>query len=100
MLTPNLKTSRNDMKTLVRDAQDLFREAASATGEKAETLRGKGLALLDTALTKAQDVQAAALDTGKELAASADDYVQENPWRAVAISAGVGLLVGLIIGRK
>ena len=100
MLTPNLKTSRNDMKTLVRDAQDLFREAASATGDKAETLRGKGLALLDTALNKAQDVQAAALDTGKELAATADDYVQENPWRAVAISAGVGLLVGLIIGRK
>ena len=58
------------------------------------------MALLDTALTKAQDVQAAALDTGKELAASADDYVQENPWRAVSISAGVGLLVGLIIGRK
>ncbi|MFX5530409.1 hypothetical protein ABTD83_21360, partial [Acinetobacter baumannii] len=24
----------------------------------------------------------------------------ENPWRAVAISAGLGLLVGLVIGRS
>ncbi len=100
MLTPHLKTTRNDMKSLVRDAQELFHEAASATGEKADTLRSKGLALLDTALAKAQDVQAVAIDTGKELASTADDYVQENPWRAVAISAGLGLLIGLVIGRK
>lgn len=100
MLTSHLKTSRNDMKSLVRDAQDLFREATSATGEKADALRSKGLTLLDAALAKAQDVQAVALDTGKELASTADDYVQENPWRAVALSAGVGLLVGLLIGRK
>ena len=26
--------------------------------------------------------------------------VHENPWRAVAISAGLGLLVGLVIGRS
>lgn len=100
MFTSHLKTSRNDMKSLVRDAQDLFREATSATGETADALRSKGLTMLDAALAKAQDVQAAALDTGKELATTADDYVQENPWRAVALSAGVGLLIGLLMGRK
>jgi len=26
--------------------------------------------------------------------------VQENPWKAVAISAGIGLLVGMLIARK
>ncbi len=39
-------------------------------------------------------------DRGKEVAAKTDDYVHENPWRAVAISAGLGLLVGLVIGRS
>jgi len=100
MLTPHLKTARTDMRSLVRDAQDLFREATSATGDKADVLRSKGLSLLDAALSKAQDAQSAAIDTGKEWAGSADDYVQDNPWRAVAISAGVGLLIGLMIGRK
>ena len=100
MLTSNLKTGRTDMKSLVQDAQDLFREATSATGLKADELRGKGMVLLETAMSKAQDVQAAAVETGKELATNADDYVHENPWRAVAVSATVGMLVGLLIARK
>jgi ElaB/YqjD/DUF883 family membrane-anchored ribosome-binding protein len=100
MLESNLKTVRTDMKTLIRDAQELFREATSVTGVKAEELRNKGLGLLEKAAAKAQDAQAVAVETGKELAADADDYVRENPWRAVAISAGVGLLVGLLISRK
>jgi ElaB/YqjD/DUF883 family membrane-anchored ribosome-binding protein len=100
MLKSNLKTARTDMKSLIRDAQDLFREATSATGLKAEDLRNRGLDLLDAAVAKAQNMQAAALETGKEIAETTDDYVQENPWRAVAISAGVGLLVGMLIARK
>lgn len=100
MQASNFKTVRGDMKSLVKDAQELFREATSATGEKAEELRNKGLNLLETAMSKAQEVQAAALETGKEMAETADDFVQENPWKAVAISAGVGLLVGLLIARK
>ena len=95
-----LTTSRSDMKSLVQNAQDLFREATTSTGIKADELRTKGMALLETAMQKAQDVQAAALETSKELASTADEYVQENPWRAVAVSATVGVLVGLLIARK
>ncbi|MDY7573149.1 DUF883 family protein [Actimicrobium sp. CCI2.3] len=100
MLTSHLRTGRTDMKTLVQDAQDLFREATSATGVKAEELRGRGMELLETAKVRAHDAQVAAVETGKEIATSADDYVHENPWRAVAVSATVGLLVGLLIARK
>ncbi len=100
MLESNLKTVRSDMKTLIKDAQNLFREATSATGLRADELRTKGLGILDAAVTRAQDVQTAALETGKDVVATADDYVQENPWRAVAISAGVGLVVGFLVARK
>lgn len=100
MLETNLKTVRTDMKTLIRDAQDLFREATSVTGVKADELRGRGLALLDTAMHKAQDVQAVAYEKGREVADTADHFVKENPWRAVAIAGGVGLFVGLLIARK
>ena len=100
MQTSHLKTGRTDMKTLMQDAQDLFREATSATGMKAEEMRSKGMALLETAMNKAQDVQAAAVETGKEIATNADDYVHENPRRAVAVSAAVGVLIGLLISRK
>lgn len=100
MLTSNIKTVRNDMKTLMRDAQDLFREASQATGEKAEELRSKGLVMLDAATEMAQELQAVALEKGKEAAQATDEFVQEHPWQAVAISAGLGLLIGLLISRK
>lgn len=100
MLESNIKTVRTDMKALVEDAQELFREATSTSGVKAEELRAKGMDLLDTAMDKAQELQAAALEVSKDLADSADHYVQENPWKAIAVSAGVGLLVGLLIARK
>lgn len=95
-----LTTSRSDMKALVQDAQNLFREATATTGMKADELRSKGMALLETAMHKAQDVQAAAMETGKEIATTADEYVHDNPWRAVAVSATVGVLIGLLIARK
>jgi ElaB/YqjD/DUF883 family membrane-anchored ribosome-binding protein len=37
---------------------------------------------------------------GKELARATDVYVKDNPWRTVAVAAGVGLLLGVILGRK
>ncbi len=100
MLANNVKTVRNDMKTLLRDAQELFREATAASGEKAEELRQKGIGLLEAAGAKAQELQAAAIESGKEAAKSTDEFVHEHPWKAVGIAAGVGLLVGLLIARK
>ncbi|CAN5177145.1 YqjD family protein [soil metagenome] len=100
MLSSKIETVHSDMRTLVKDAQDLFREATAATGEKAEVLRAKGMSMLEAASGKAQDLQASAIQTGKELAETTDTFVQENPWKAVAISAGVGLLIGVLIARR
>ncbi len=100
MLNSNIKTVRNDMKTLVKDAQELFREASHATGEKAEELRAKGLTMLDAAMEKAQEVQAVAIEKGKAAAHTTDEFVHDHPWKAVGIAAGVGLIVGMLISRR
>ena len=100
MLENNISTVNHDVNSLVKDAQALFSAAAALTGEKADELRTRGMRMLDTALVKGKEVQASAIVTGKEMAATADGYVKENPWRAIAAAAGVGLLVGVILGRK
>jgi ElaB/YqjD/DUF883 family membrane-anchored ribosome-binding protein len=89
-----------DMQTLVKDAQTMLEAAAALTGEKADQMRGKGMHLLDQALGKAHDYQEQALVRGKQLASASDHYVKENPWKTVAVAAGVGLLLGAILGRK
>jgi len=100
MLENNISTVNNDVKTLVKDAQALFTAATALTGEKAEELRGRGMRALDSALAKAHEAQAGAVQATKEMASSTDAYVKENPWRSIAVAAGVGLLVGVILGRK
>jgi ElaB/YqjD/DUF883 family membrane-anchored ribosome-binding protein len=100
MVESNLKTVRNDFNSILRDAQELLREAASATGARADDLRARGMALLDEASGKARELQTAALEAGREIADTADGYVRQNPWQAVAVSAGVGLLLGMLIARK
>jgi ElaB/YqjD/DUF883 family membrane-anchored ribosome-binding protein len=100
MLETNISTVNNDVKTLVKDAQALFTAAAALSGEKADEVRSRGMRVLDAALVKAHEAQATAMVAGKVMAASADTYVKENPWRTIAAAASVGLLVGVILGRK
>ena len=46
------------------------------------------------------DAQAAAVDKAKSAAKAADGYVHENPWKSIGVAAGVGLLIGMLIGRR
>lgn len=94
------KALKQDIQVLLDDAQKLFKEAASATGDKADALRVKGQSLLEDALEKAQSLQAVAVEKGKEVAAKTDDYVRENPWQTAAIALGAGVIAGLLLGRK
>ena len=100
MLESNFKAISNDVKTLVADAQALLQVAATLTGEKAEEARSRGMSLLDTALVKAQEAQAFTVVAGKEMVVTTEDYVKENPLRAIAIAAGIGLLLGALLSRK
>jgi len=99
-LNGSLNGAGNDVKALVRDAQSLLTAAAALTGTKADELRERGMALLDTALGKAGKYQDQAVVKGKELARTTDVYVKDNPWRTVAVAAGVGLVLGVLLGRK
>jgi len=96
----NLDDASGDVKALVRDAQSVLTAAAALTGNKADELRERGMQMLDVALGKAGKYQDQAVVKGKELAQATDVYVKDNPWRTVAVAAGVGLLLGVVLGRK
>lgn len=90
----------SDIKTVLNDAEELLKQAASTTGERAAELRESALARLKQAKEKAADVQVVVVEKGKKAARVTDDYVHEHPWQALGIAAGIGLLAGLLINRK
>jgi ElaB/YqjD/DUF883 family membrane-anchored ribosome-binding protein len=86
-----------DVKVLTRDVQDLLKATASVVGERAADARGKVEASLRVAQEKLNTVRETAKVRGREAAAATHEYVQENPWNAVGIAVGVGLLIGLVL---
>ncbi|WP_047552157.1 DUF883 family protein [Methylotenera sp. G11] len=90
----------SDFKVVIADAEALLRATANQGGEAVTNLRAKAEESLAAAKVKLADAQDALIEKGKIAAQATDDYVHEKPWHAVGIAAGVGLVVGLLIGRR
>lgn len=90
----------DDFKVVVADAEALLKATANQGGEKLAEVRAKAEESLRIAKDKMAEAQAALLVKTKAAAKATDVYVHENPWRAVGVAAGVGLVIGLLIGRR
>jgi ElaB/YqjD/DUF883 family membrane-anchored ribosome-binding protein len=89
-----------DFKVVVADAEELLRATAGQAGEKVAAARSRVEENLARARGSLAEAQAAVVDKAKAVGRVTDDYVQENPWRSVGVAAGVGLIIGLLIGRR
>lgn len=90
----------NDFKVVVADAEALLKATASHSGEKVAEIRAKTEESLKVAKARIAEAQSAIVAKTKEAAKATDEYVHENPWTSMGIAAGVGLVIGLLIGRK
>ena len=90
----------SDLKVVIADAEELQKMTAGQVGDKATELRGRMQTRLEQAKAELARVQAAAVVKAKEAGQATDAYVRENPWQAVGIAAGAGLLIGMLISRR
>jgi ElaB/YqjD/DUF883 family membrane-anchored ribosome-binding protein len=89
-----------DLHTVIRDAEGLLKATATQTGEKVQEVRARTEESVRQAKERLAGVEEEALRRAKELAGDADQYVRGNPWQAVGVAAGVGLVLGLLISRR
>jgi ElaB/YqjD/DUF883 family membrane-anchored ribosome-binding protein len=89
-----------DMRVVVADAEDLLKATAGQTGERIEKVRARAEESLRTARNRMQIAGKAVQESATEAVQTIDDQVQKNPWTAVGIAAGVGLVLGIILGRR
>ena len=92
----NFDTGRlaEDLRALVQDAETLLR-AANASGTEGD-LRQRAEATLREMRARLGDIEASVRAHARDI----DDYVHENPWSTIAVAGGVGLLLGLLLGRR
>ena len=74
-----------DLRTVVTDAEELLKATAGQSGERIEKVRDRAEQSLRIARERMQ---------------AAGHTVQDNPWAAVGIAAGVGLIAGILLSRK
>jgi len=89
-----------DFKVVVADAEALLKATANQGDAKLAEVRAKVEESLKVVKARAAETQAALLARTKEAAKATDAYVHENPWKAIGAAAGVGLVIGLLIGRR
>jgi ElaB/YqjD/DUF883 family membrane-anchored ribosome-binding protein len=78
-----------DLRVVVTDAEDLLKATAGQTGERIDKVRAR-----------AEESLVAARASLKKAGTQLDAQVHENPWTAVGIAAGVGMVLGILLGRR
>jgi ElaB/YqjD/DUF883 family membrane-anchored ribosome-binding protein len=90
----------DDLRKVVHDTEALLRATEGQVGEKAEDARRRVQAALDSARARLKNVQGSATEMGEEAVRATETYVRENPWQALGIAAGVGLVLGMLLTRR
>jgi ElaB/YqjD/DUF883 family membrane-anchored ribosome-binding protein len=89
-----------DLKTVVGDAEELVKATASQSGEHIGRIRARAEESLRIARERIKEVTQTAEMQARAAAREVDKKVHENPWTAVGIAAGIGLVLGILLGRK
>ena len=89
-----------DMRLVISDAEELLRATANQAGEKIGVARERIQDSITQAKAKLSDVQTLAMERAQQAARYSEEYVRDNPWRAIGIAAGIGLVLGIILSRR
>jgi len=79
----------DDLRALLNDVEALLRATADEAGPRVQEARERAEESLRHARERLEGA-------GHVL----DAQVREHPWAAVGVAAGIGLVVGILLGRK
>ncbi len=88
-----------ELRRIIEQAEQLM-AAAGADNATLGALKDRVNDTIDSARAKLADLEREARLRGRRAAAATETWVQANPWAALAIGAGVGLIVGALIMRS
>ncbi len=87
-----------DFNEVVSDTEQLLKTVATAGNEKTQALRANVEQSLRQARERMREFEQTARERTRAVARQTDEYVQAHPWESVAAAAGIGALIGIVVG--
>jgi ElaB/YqjD/DUF883 family membrane-anchored ribosome-binding protein len=84
----------------VAQAEDLLRALGDESSEAIDAMRVRVAATLRDAQSRLSGRAQQARNVASNTMSQADQFVHENPWRAVAIGASLGVLAAMLMSRR
>ena len=91
---------QEDLQMVVADAEALLHATAAQAGEGAAVARARIQKSLQVVKERMVDAREAIVERSKEAAKVTDEYVHGNPWKAIGVTAALGLIAGMLIARR
>jgi ElaB/YqjD/DUF883 family membrane-anchored ribosome-binding protein len=92
----NMQKLVADLKVLSHDAEAVLHATAGQAGDKMADLRQKLSQALETAKATCHRVEEKAIAGAKV----ADQTIRAHPYESIGVAFGVGLLIGVLVGRR
>jgi ElaB/YqjD/DUF883 family membrane-anchored ribosome-binding protein len=84
----------------VEGAEELLKATKHISGEGLAAARAKVEDQIDDVRDALKDAGVYAREQARDAARGADRYVHKNPWQAIGIAMGVGLVLGFLSTRR
>lgn len=90
----------DELRSMVKDAEELLLTTAGQAGEGAAAARARIQESLKVVKKRLVAAENAVIERTQQAAKVTDQYVHDNPWQSIGISACAGVIVGMLIARR
>lgn len=90
----------SEFRTMIADSEELLEVASALSGEGFSAARSKFQDRISRAKAALTNVSQPLFERTRETTAAADYFVRHNPWTAVGVGIGAGLLIGFMAAKR
>lgn len=94
------KTVSLEFHNFLSDIEDMIKETTSLTGEELAIAKTKIIKRVAEAKESVEEMGEELSHRARKTAKMTDNYVHDEPWKAMGASAVVGLLLGFVLARR
>jgi ElaB/YqjD/DUF883 family membrane-anchored ribosome-binding protein len=96
LLEKNAAKLADDLKNVVRDAEELVKSIPGGVSDKAREAKERLVQTVDNAKATCRRLEEKAVEEAR----IADKFVHERPYHFIGAAFGLGMLIALLVNRK